>query len=324
MRSTWWIGMVAAALLAGCASDDDGGGGVDTGGGEDAGDAVDPEDSGDAMGETDGDSAGGEDGEDGDGSAQEPETVAAVPGARCELSERIGEIAITGDGGGLYAIASIYDRPHPWYGDWKLQSDDCAFHEFSPQGACAPCAGGEMCATDGTCRPAPLLVEVSRFALFGDSGAQELVTGAPSKQPQGVVTLADAAFAVEVTWGSHTVTLAETEVPGALAGLQGVFAGDYDAPGDIDITWTPQPEGGTVHTNIPINHHAAGPTFTDCAVPASSGAMHVPEEMVTPLAVITGLEFQGIDHARFAAAQTSAGCVDIVLSTHFYLDLQSQ
>jgi hypothetical protein len=32
--------------------------------------------------------------------------------------------------------------------------------------------------------------------------------------------------------------------------------------------------------------------------------------MVEPLAVATGLEFQGFQHIRFAAAETARGCVE--------------
>jgi hypothetical protein len=33
--------------------------------------------------------------------------------------------------------------------------------------------------------------------------------------------------------------------------------------------------------------------------------------MLLPLAVDTGLEWQGMEHARFAAAETPSGCVEI-------------
>jgi hypothetical protein len=86
--------------------------------------------------------------------------------------------------------------------------------------------------------------------------------------------------------------------------------GGSDSPDGLAISWTPAPTGALVFTLIPINHHAGGPTYTECAVDAAVGSMHVPGEMLKPLAVSTGLEFQGVDHVRFAAAQTPDGCVE--------------
>ncbi len=64
-------------------------------------------------------------------------------------------------------------------------------------------------------------------------------------------------------------------------------------------------------THIPINHHAGGPTFTECWVEASVHTLQVPGAMLVPLAVETGLEFQGVEHVQVAAAETPAGCVEL-------------
>jgi hypothetical protein len=56
-------------------------------------------------------------------------------------------------------------------------------------------------------------------------------------------------------------------------------------------------------------------------VPASAGALHVDGSMLLPLAVATGLEFQGMDHVRFAAAETPAGCVEIRMMVSHYPNL---
>lgn len=37
--------------------------------------------------------------------------------------------------------------------------------------------------------------------------------------------------------------------------------------------------------------------------------------MLEPLAVATGLEFQEFEHVRFAAAETSRGCVELRFTT---------
>ena len=65
-----------------------------------------------------------------------------------------------------------------------------------------------------------------------------------------------------------------------------------------------------------------GLTFTECAVPASSGALHIDGAMLQPLAAVTGLEFQGVEHVRFAAASTPAGCVELRYETQQYTSLQ--
>jgi hypothetical protein len=38
--------------------------------------------------------------------------------------------------------------------------------------------------------------------------------------------------------------------------------------------------------------------------------------MVNPLAVVTGLEFQGVDHVHLAAAVTPMGCVEFRFGKH--------
>ena len=98
-------------------------------------------------------------------------------------------------------------------------------------------------------------------------------------------------------------------------------AGGLDSPTALDLTWTPPADAGTVLTRIPINHHAGGPTFTDCAANASAGTLHVAGAMLTPLAVSTGLEFQGIAHAQSAAVETPQGCIEVRFQTSQYVDL---
>ena len=67
----------------------------------------------------------------------------------------------------------------------------------------------------------------------------------------------------------------------------------------------------TVRNHDLVNELMGGLTFTECAVNASSGSLHVDEAMLTPLAVVTGLEFSAVYHTRFAAAQTPLGCVEL-------------
>lgn len=127
----------------------------------------------------------------------------------------------------------------------------------------------------------------------------------------GAVTLPGRVFAATLTWGEFTVRLAETAVPDPIPDLMGTWHGTSEAPTGLDFAWTPPVEAAAeLHTRIPINHHAGGPTYTECVVPSAAGAFSVAEAMLTPLAVITGLEFQGLEHVRVAAAVTPVGCIE--------------
>jgi hypothetical protein len=110
--------------------------------------------------------------------------------------------------------------------------------------------------------------------------------------------------------------VAEQVYPGPLAGYSLNIAGTNEAPETVTVAWAPDGSDAHVFTHIPINHHAAGPTFTECTVPASAGGFVVEAPMLVPLAVVTGLEFQSVQHVRFAAANTAVGCVEFRLLTH--------
>jgi hypothetical protein len=120
----------------------------------------------------------------------------------------------------------------------------------------------------------------------------------------------DEPFSAMLTFGEHTVTLANISGAEPLTNVVSTVQGDNSAPDALDVTWD-GPDDGFVFTHIPINHHAAAPTFTECWTPASEHMLHIDDAMLDPLAVETGLEFQGVDHVQVAAAQTPAGCVEL-------------
>ena len=95
--------------------------------------------------------------------------------------------------------------------------------------------------------------------------------------------------------------------------------GDSMAPGALDLSWTPQADGALVTTLISINHHAAGPTLTACAAATAAGNLRADAEMIDPLAVVTGLEFQGANHVNVAAAWTEEGCVELRYGTQDWM-----
>lgn len=257
--------------------------------------------------------------------SNEPITTVAFPSVRCDLKERIGVIELSGltdEPPSPYLVATLDDRPNPWYGDPALTSNACRHHAFSPTGICAnPCESDETCSIDGQCVPSPRRRKGAVVRLVADGDSQTFTADAQLGYLEGAITLPGKTFALEITWPGHIVTMAAAEAPAALPQLAGILVGSYDAPEKITVTWTPVEEGTHAHTLIPINHHAAGPTFTECAIDASVGVFEVPEAMLTPLAVSTGLEFQGVEHVRFAAAETPEGCVEIRFVTRQYVSL---
>ncbi len=255
--------------------------------------------------------------------ASEPVTTAAVPGALCPLTERVGivELSRWGAGSALAVTAWVEVAPSPWYGAPELSSEACDFHRFDP-GSCGVCAPGTTCSmADAQCVPMPARRTDPVLTLSAGAATQSFTADPVTGDLWGNVTLSGETFAAELTFAGQRVTLSDTAVPGDLEALSGAMGGTYDQPSSVDVTWTPTTDGADVHTLIPINHHAAGPTFTRCRVPGSAGQLHVDGPMLTPLAVITGLEFQGVQHVRFAAADTPAGCVELRWLTHLYTSL---
>lgn len=259
------------------------------------------------------------------GADTEPSDVTvAAPGERCTLAERVGLIEIeeiSSEPPTFYAFGAIEDRPNPWYGAPELATDACEFHRFDPTGACPPCGPDELCGIDGTCTKAPVRYLDAAITLENDAGRMRLAADPVTGDMWGQVDVPGRAFAVEVAFAGHRVTLPLTESPGSLDDVSGTLEGGYDAPERLDLAWATKVAGSHVYTRIPINHHAAGPTFTECTVPASTSALTIEEDMLAPLAIITGLEFQGLEHTRFAAAHTPLGCVELRFIVRHFVSL---
>lgn len=254
--------------------------------------------------------------------APSPTVIAAVPGARCAPATRIGRVMVYGSDFAttLDAAVEVNDRAPTWLLGPKLTDASCSFFEQLPPAFCGTCPDGTICTPDGSCQTLPVPVPDVVLTLMTADASQVFATTGALGGAWGAVTLPGRAFAVEVSWGDLTVTLGPTAVPDVLEGATQTLAGSYDEPTALDLTWTPPQDGATVFTHIPINHHAAGATYTECAVEAAVGALHVDGAMLVPLAVETGLEFQGIEHVRFAAAETPAGCVDVLFQVHQYVN----
>lgn len=248
-----------------------------------------------------------------DGDSSGDDAIAAVIGGRCALSDRVAQIDVEAIGNGIFYLNGwVTDRPDPWFGAPELTDGACRFFRFDPAAACPPCEPDELCSVAGECVPAPAAVPGAIVTLAAGGDSQAFSAADESGILYGQVTLAGDRFALALAFGDTRVTVAEMTVPGPLANLTGTLEGDYDAPTRLALAWdTAGLTDSSAYTRIPINHHAGGPTFTECALPATTGALEVGEAMLKPLAVITGLEFQGLDHVRFAAAETPAGCVEI-------------
>lgn len=263
------------------------------------------------------DTADTEPGPDGDTTA--PGRIAATPGARCEPSERIGLVQIE-DQGTLYASAWVYDRTNPVYGPPASSTDTCAFYKYAPSTPCPTCELDEACGLSGLCEPLPLVRRDVVLELAHGGSSQRFESSGDYGELWGEVTLGKT-LSLTLGFGDVEVTLGETTVPDALSDVTGTLTGSYDDPQGLSLTWAPVAGDTEVFTHVPMNHHVAEPTFTVCATPASTGAMQIGGDMLKPLAVSTGLEFQGLEHVRFAAAETPLGCVEFRYQIRAYVPL---
>lgn len=235
----------------------------------------------------------------------------AVIGQRCNVADTIGVVQLAGFPT-PYVQVTLHDRKDPWLGEAQLTTATCAYHSYTP-GVCSGCKSGEVCSVADECVPEPRTVKDAKLVV--SAGGQQRVYEADAELG-GIYSMLDigdegSAYAMTLSWGDTQITLAPMPVgSGKIAELSVSIAGDSQTPGALDAMWQPSGQGGFLRSRIPINHHAGGPTFTDCAAPESAGAFHADAEMVDPLAVVTGLEFQGVEHVFIAAAETAQGCVE--------------
>ncbi len=246
--------------------------------------------------------------------------VEVVLGERCPLLERVGEVAILGGGADAYLSARIFDRPDPWYGPPELQTSSCAFHRFSTT-SCGTCDAGDVCGFEGECVPERRVYTDATLDVTVDGATQTFTADATTGEMYGTVGLPSDRYALTLTFAGQEVVVPELGLAQGLSDVAVTADGDSMAPGDLVGTWTPPSDGGRVGTLIAINHHAAGPTFTRCDVAADVGRFEADAAMLTPLAVVTGIEFQGLEHAQTAAAYTPLGCVDVRLGMQHYVGI---
>jgi hypothetical protein len=235
----------------------------------------------------------------------------AKMGQLCSVQSRIGVVQLSG-----FPMPSVqgtlWDRKDPWLREAELSTETCHYHHYEP-GTCDECEAGQVCSLDDQCVPERRTLKDATLQLRVGSETRTYESDPEFGYLYSMVDIGDASssYAMTLSWGDVVVELAAMKVASAeLDGATVEIEGDSEKPGALDASWTPTNTGAFVRSTIPINHHAGGPTFTECAAPASAGAFHADAEMIDPLAVITGLEFQGLEHVYVAAAETPAGCVE--------------
>ncbi|MFO0549677.1 MAG: hypothetical protein U0271_14895 [Polyangiaceae bacterium] len=247
------------------------------------------------------------------GSGGEPSgSYTAVHDTYCAPERLIGTVQLSSTPD-PYVQVYLYDKPDPWIGPPELETATCAFHRFNTSSCATQCSPGDVCSFDGDCVPERRTVKDATLTIDVNGAEQTLQADETLGGINGNVTVgsAQSSFGMSLTWGALEVVL--EPMPYMADTLQNLTltteSDQFDQPGAVDVTWDPAAAGHVMST-IPINHHAAGPTFTHCVAAASLGAFHADAEMINPLSVITGLEFQGVQYVSVAAAETPAGCVE--------------
>lgn len=249
-------------------------------------------------------------------------TFQASVGGTCPPGERVAWVEIErmeSDTIRYYVNAWAQDRAHPAIGEPAQTVGACLFYE-APKG-CAGCEGGETCGVGGVCAPLPVGVGGATVAIAGTGDASQSLVTDEYGYVGDWVSVDGSAFAVTLSFGDVVVEGPALEVPADLSDVTGILSGDYDNPESVQINWSGGEDDAAVFTHIPINHHVGGQTFTRCTVSALAGSLVADGAVLLPLAVSTGLEFQGIEHVRSATASTSAGCVEFRYLNRIYVPL---
>lgn len=240
--------------------------------------------------------------------------VDSAPPARagsCALSEQIALVEIEGvDGQAPFASIRQWDRPNPRWGAPERSNEACDFHRIDDCGDC----GDQVCGASGCAADWSLVVPTFSVTVDGVEQALE-----PDGSGQVWGRLDDG---VEFGASLGAAVMPPVTMPSGDLAPTVRTDGDYDAPGQLTATWTDTGEGASVSTWIDINHHAYGvPTFTQCVADEAAGEFVADTEMIDPLAIITGLEFQGLVHERRFAVDTDDGCVQFRVLRRIYVSV---
>lgn len=238
--------------------------------------------------------------------------IEVIPGASCSPTSRLGTINMSDAGATFEIYGQIYEGVDPWIGEPELTNDTCAFHRFDP-GGCGVCPGDQVCSAAGECVPPRLVRTDVGLRVVGDGVSTDATVDPVSGTIYGSVEATESPLSLTLTLGDVEVELPPMAMATAPAGVMVSGQGDSCAPESLDVTWTPADDDRRVRTEIPINHHAAGPTFTHCEAGIGDAGLHADGPMLVPLAVVTCLEFQGVVIGRVASVTTPAGCIEVWL-----------
>ena len=204
----------------------------------------------------------------------------AVIGQRCAPTDRVGLVTIND----YQAYAYMFNTVDPQEGEPELSDEHCNFHRYAPSQSCS-CSFGELCSIDDGCVPAPVRATDGVLTIKAGDQTQTFVADEETGELYGELSLPGDTFAIEISAFGQVVTTEDIQLPGEIPELAASLTGNSEFPEAIDATWQPMDDGGTLFTNIPINHHAGGRTYTECAVDTSVGSLHIDGEMLEPLAV---------------------------------------
>ena len=259
------------------------------------------------------------------GSPPDPEDTAVTVGEvrmgepcpRMDVAGAI-ELALYDDTVSLGGM--VYNAPQPITGAPSLANDHCTYHRYDA-GGCGVCDDPLVCSGEGSCVPMPTaFLDLEVIATAG--GTTHTAQGDPDygwlyeQWDHGGED-----WALELSFGQDRLSVPAMPIATGLEGVTvTVESSQETAPGALTATWTPAADGSLVRTEIPINHHAQSGTFTLCEAGAELGSFTADAAMVDPLAVITGLEFQGLHHLQVASAITSVGCVELRYGVQLHVD----
>ncbi|MBT3219694.1 MAG: hypothetical protein HN348_11430 [Proteobacteria bacterium] len=236
--------------------------------------------------------------------------------AFCPHEQLIGTVGVTLEGS-LELGARVFDKAHPWIGPPSASSAHCVFHEYQAQ--CKPCDSGQVCSFAGECVDEQRAVDDLSLIVTVDGIEHTL-------EPKDLGLIWEqfdqgSRFSFELLWADNHIETEEFTMFDDDLSVTVTAQGDYEHPGELDVSWSNPGSGGYVSTLIPINHHAGAPTFTSCQASASDEEFVVPAEMVDPLSVGTGLEFQSVQYGTYAAAFVDGGCIQFSVFRYRFPDV---
>jgi len=299
MTDTRIILFALLALLVGCptSSDDD-----------------DDADDDDTANDDDDDTANDDDDDDDDDSAN---PVGLFPGY-CPLEDRIGQVRMHHySGGNLTLYAQVRDQPDPQVGAPELTNASCDYHLQGP--TCTGCTTDEVCSFEGKCVKLPSLQTDLMLDVTLDGTTTTLQADESGYAfGQLATALEDPLVDLTLTWSGGSFVVEGFGLPRGNIAPEVDIEGTYEQPGALTSTWTDSGLGAYVSSLIPINHHVGGPTYTWCRAEESAGSWVADAGMIDPLAVVTGLEFQGLNYEHVLAGWTAQGCVEFKAGTRLY------